>query len=104
MMLPNNITDGQVLETAIVDEQQSSSVRQIEQSEMRSIRVSHLWSQPYDTYMGEIPDAQPDPLSMEEYHGIKPKVTKERFSNPWKFNTLKVMTSYTLCNNRSNHL
>ena len=92
MLLPDPITDEKVMETVIVDEQQESgSMRQIGQSEMVNVRVSHLWSQPQDTCSSEIPDAQPDPLSMEEYHGIKPKVSKERFVNPWKFNTLKVM-------------
>ncbi len=88
--MPNPITDGNVMETVIVDKQQESrSMQQIGQSEMGNVRVSHLWSQPQDTCSSEIPDAQPDPLSMEEYHGIKPKVNKERFVNPWTFNTLK---------------
>ena len=51
-----------------------------------------LWSQPQETSSSEIPDAQPDPQLMEEYHGIKPKVATQKFVNPWKFNTLKAMT------------
>ena len=92
-MLQDSCTDGQVLETTTVSEQQQgSSVQQADLNEMGNVRVSHLWSQPQDTSSSEIPDAQPDRQLMEEYHGIKPKVTQQKFVNPWKFNTLKVMT------------